>query len=176
MSKAGWCATAVAVAFCSVAGLSAVAAAGPQSPAPAREREWSRPRGAQERGHRLAEYLGLDEQQRASIQKLRQQQRDEMKPLFDEGRDLRKKLREATEAEKPDALAVGEATLAVKAHHDKVKAQRAAFEQKLVALFTPEQKQKYDALKAARELGRGGARGPRRGRGFGPGGGPKGAL
>ena len=173
MSKAGWCATTVAMAFCSVAGLSAVAAAGPQSPA--REREWGG-RGARDRGHRLAEYLGLDEQQRASIQKLRQQQRDEMKPLLEEGRDLRKKLREATEAEKPDALAVGEATLAVKAHHDKVKAQRAAFEQKLVALFTPEQKQKYDALKAARELGRGGARGPRRGRGFGPGGGPKGAL
>lgn len=107
------------------------------------------------RGERIAEYLGLDAQQRAAVTQLHAQQRDALKPLSEEGRELRRKLREATEAEKPDALAVGEATLALKAHRDRAKAERAAFEQKLTALLTPEQRQKYDALKAARDFGRG---------------------
>jgi Spy/CpxP family protein refolding chaperone len=113
------------------------------------------------RGQRLAEYLGLDAQQKEAIRKLRQQQRDDMKPLLEEGRDLRSKLREATDAEKPDALAVGEATLALKAHREKMKAQREAFEQRLIAILTPEQKQKYEALKAVRGFGRSGPRGLR---------------
>jgi Spy/CpxP family protein refolding chaperone len=156
-----------AVAGAAVLGVALAAAA--QEPSTGRGPDGAR-RGMREaRGHRLADYLGLDAPQQAAVQNLRQQQRDEMKPLWDESRALRRKLREATEAEKPDALAVGEATLALKAHRDKVKAQHAAFEQKLVALFTPEQKQKYEALKAARDFGRGGPGAERRyGRGAGP--------
>jgi Spy/CpxP family protein refolding chaperone len=159
-----------AVAGAAVLGLALTAAA--QNPPTGREAEGRRD-GRDGRGHRLAEYLGLDAQQQAAVQKLREQQRDEMKPLWEEGGELRRKLREATEAEKPDALAVGEATLALKAHRDKMKAQHTAFEQKLVALFTPEQKQKYEALKAARDFGRGGPRGERR---FGRGAGPRGRV
>jgi Spy/CpxP family protein refolding chaperone len=154
-----------AVAVAAVLGLALAAAA--QEPPPGRGPE-GRQDGRAGRGHRLVEYLGLDAQQQAAVQKLREQQRDEMKPLWAEGGELRRKLREATEAEKPDALAVGEATLALRAHRDKMKAQHAAFEQKLVALLTPEQKQKYEALKAARDFGRGGPFGERRtGRGAG---------
>lgn len=111
-------------------------------------------RGGPEQRARLAEYLGLDAQQKTAVQQLQLQHREEMKPLWQEGSELRRKLREATEADKPDAQAVGEATLALKAHHDRMKVQRTAFEQKLAALLTPEQKQKFEALKAAREFGR----------------------
>jgi Spy/CpxP family protein refolding chaperone len=123
------------------------------------------------RGARLAEYLGLDAQQKAALQQLQQQHRDEMKPLWDEGRELRSKLRAATEAEKPDAQAVGEATLALKAHRERMKADRAAFEQKLEGLLTPDQKQKFEALKAARELDRGSRGRARHARHAAPGGG-----
>jgi Spy/CpxP family protein refolding chaperone len=160
-----------AAAGAAVLGLALVAAAQEPTAGPGPEaRRW---RTHNPRAHRIAEYLGLDAQQKDAIQKLRQQERDEMKPLVEEGRDLRRKLREATDAEKPDALAVGEATLALKAHREKMRAQRDAFEQKLIALLTPEQKQKYEALKAARGFGAGGPRGFR-----GPGrhAGPQGAL
>lgn len=157
---------AFAVAGCALLGFTLVAAA--QEP-PAGDGAGRNRAGREERrGGRLAEYLGLDAQQKAAVQKLHQQQREEMKPLWEEGRELRRKLREATDADKPDALAVGEATLAVKAHHERVKAQRAAFDQKLAALLTPEQKQKYEALKAARAFGRDSRRGGRQARPAGP--------
>jgi Spy/CpxP family protein refolding chaperone len=111
----------------------------------------------------VAEYLGLTDQQKASWRALEQQQREQMKPLRDEGRDLRLKLRQALGTEAPDATAVGEATLALKAHREKARAQREAFEQQRRALLSPEQQQKLDAMKAARRtLGRG--RGDRLGR------------
>jgi protein CpxP len=147
---------AAVAAGCVVLGTALVAAAGQTGTATSTER----PRNWQgRRGTALAEYLGLDAQQKTAWRQLQQQHRDEMKPLRDEGRDLRQKLRVAVNAEKPDAQAVGEATLALKAHREKMKASRAAFEQKLAALLTPEQKQKLDALQAARQFGRRGKRG-----------------
>jgi Spy/CpxP family protein refolding chaperone len=104
------------------------------------------------------EYLGLTEEQKASWRALREKQRERMEPLRAEGRDLRLKLRTALDAETPDAATVGEATLALKAHREKARAVREAFEQQLRAVLTPEQQQKLDAMKAARrtlERGRG---------------------
>jgi Spy/CpxP family protein refolding chaperone len=122
---------------------------------------WAR---SDRRGARLAEYLGLDAQQRAALQQLQKQHRDEMKPLWEEGRELRRKLRAVIEAEKPDPQAVGEATLALKAHRERTKADRAEFEQKIEGLLTPEQKQKLEALKAARSFDRGSRGAGRHGR------------
>jgi Spy/CpxP family protein refolding chaperone len=139
---------------------------------PGAGREHGRQGWQEHRATHLAEYLGLDAQQQAAVRQLHEQQRETMKPLREEGGALRRKLREATEAEKPDAQAVGEATLALKAHRERIKAERTAFEQKLVALLTPEQKQKLEALKAARELDRG----PRGGRRPGRESAPKGDL
>jgi Spy/CpxP family protein refolding chaperone len=149
-----------AAAGVALLGLALLASAEERRPGAGREGDRQ---GRQEsRSARLAEYLGLDAQQTAAVQQLQQQHREQMKPAWEEGRELRRKLREATEAEKPDAQAVGEATLALKAHHERMKADRAVFEQKLAALLTPEQKQKLDALKAARGFERHG-----RGRGLG---------
>jgi Spy/CpxP family protein refolding chaperone len=147
---------AAAAAFV-VLGVSVVAWA--QTDAAGGERaRWAR---SDRRGARLAEYLGLDAQQKAALQQLQKQHRDEMKPSWEQGRELRRKLRAATDAEDPDPQAVGEATLALKAHRDRMKASRAEFEQKLESLLTPEQKQKLEALKAARSFDRG-SRGPGR--------------
>lgn len=113
------------------------------------------PRRGGEGGAALAEYLGLSEQQKASWRALHEQGREEMKPLLEEGRALRQRQREAAEAVSPDPAAVGEATLALEAHHRRVREQREAFRARLEGLLSPEQKEKLEAFEAARRAQRG---------------------
>jgi Spy/CpxP family protein refolding chaperone len=122
---------------------------------------------------RVASYLGLSDQQKESWRALRERQRDEMKPVLEEGRTLRDRLRTALQAEPQDPTTIGQAMIDLKAQRDKVKVRREAYRQQLRALLTPEQQQKLDALEAARALGRGskgrmGRRGPGRRHGFAP--------
>jgi Spy/CpxP family protein refolding chaperone len=114
-----------------------------------------RGRGGAARGERMAEYLGLNEEQRATWKSLHEQHDTEMQPLRQEGRDLYQKLRAATEAPNPDPAAVGAATLALKEHRDKVRAAQKAFEGQLTGMLTPEQKTKFEAFRAAHRDGRG---------------------
>jgi Spy/CpxP family protein refolding chaperone len=115
-------------------------------------------------GAALAEYLGLTEQQKTAWRALHEERREALKPVAEEGRALRKRLREALQAPSPDPTAVGEATLALEAHRQKVRAEREAFQAKLESLLDPAQKEKLKAFEAARRtLGadRDGRRGPR---------------
>jgi Spy/CpxP family protein refolding chaperone len=129
-------------------------------------------RGA--RGQALFEYLGLSAEQQEQWRALHEQHREEMKPLREEGRALRQRVKESLEADEPEVL-VGEAVKAVYAHRQKVKAAREGFQGRLESVLDAEQKQKFEAFKAARGLrgkGRGGrGRGPRGPRGAGSGGG-----
>jgi len=107
-------------------------------------------------GQRLAQYLGLTDQQQAQWKTMRQQQREQMKPLLEEGRTLRRKLQQALGASQPDPQAVGQATIDLKAHREKVRAQRDQFRQQLAGILDPQQKQKLDALQQMRRtMGRG---------------------
>jgi Spy/CpxP family protein refolding chaperone len=103
----------------------------------------------------VADYLGLTDQQRESWRTLREKQREEMKPLVQEGRELRARLQEMLKEDNPDPTAVGQATLALKAHRQKVRAQREADEQELKGLLSPEQQQKLQAFETARRTLRG---------------------
>jgi Spy/CpxP family protein refolding chaperone len=125
-------------------------------------------RGQGQDGQRIAKYLGLTDEQVATWKTLHEQQRTEMQPLWDEGRKLHEALKASLDAPKPDPTTVGKATLALKAHREKMKASHEAFEAKLVAILTPEQKTKWDAMKELR-----GMRGPQ-GPGFGGHHGPSG--
>jgi Spy/CpxP family protein refolding chaperone len=98
----------------------------------------------------IAEYLGLSDQQKAQWRALFSKQREQMEPVRAEARELRLKLKAALDAQPQDAAAVGDAVLAMKAQREKARAERAAFEQQLRAVLTPEQQQKLDAMKAAR--------------------------
>lgn len=120
------------------------------------------------RFQRVAEYLGLTEEQQAEWKSLQEQHRAEMEPLRQEGRELHERLRTATEAENPDLTAVGAATLALKQHREKAKAAREAFTEKLTSTLTPEQKTRFEAFQASHRGGYGkhgvkGRRGPRPG-------------
>jgi Spy/CpxP family protein refolding chaperone len=109
----------------------------------------------------LVEFLGLSDQQKEAWRGLQEQRRQEMKPLYEEGRALRQRLREALSAASPDPTAVGEATLALDAHRRKAKEQNEAFRARLEGLLTPEQKEKLAAFEAARRTMGAGRRGPR---------------
>ncbi len=160
MTKRGFLGATAAIL--SVATVGAIASAATQT------RDESRP--ARHRGQRyaaLAEYLGLTDQQKTEWRTLHEQQREQMKPMMEEGRALRKKLRDAIESASPDPKTVGEATLALEAHHKKVQAEREAFRQKLEATLDPAQKEKLKAFEAARGWGKGRGMGRGwRGRGF----------
>ena len=109
----------------------------------------------------VQEYLGLSEQQQEQWRALERRHREDMKPLREEGRVLRQKLRESLEANEPELL-VGEAAKAAYAHEEKVEASRKAFEARLASVLTPEQQEKFEAFKAARRSGRAGRQqGPR---------------
>jgi Spy/CpxP family protein refolding chaperone len=112
-------------------------------------------RGSEWRSERLARILNLTDDQQASWKSMREQHRTEMEPLRQEGRDLHQKLRATMDAPNPDPAAVGTAMLALKQHREKMKAAETAFEGRLTSLLTPEQKTKYEALRAAHGSGRG---------------------
>ena len=121
--------------------------------------------GPGERGDRMAEYLGLSAEQRASLEAMRDEHHKQTEPLRAEGHELHEALRTLMDQDNPDPTALGTAMLAVKQHDARMKASHEAFEAKLKAKLTPEQKQKFEAFKAAREVGprRGGPGGPGRG-------------
>jgi Spy/CpxP family protein refolding chaperone len=150
-----------AAAILSVATVGAIASAAAQTG------DEGRPARHRGQGYAaLADYLGLTNQQETEWRTLHQQQRDQMKPMREEGRALRQKLRDAVNADSPDAKAVGEATLALEAHHKKVQAEREAFRQKVEATLDPAQKEKLKAFEAARGWGQGRGMGRGRGRGL----------
>jgi Spy/CpxP family protein refolding chaperone len=149
MTKRGFLGAAAAIL--SVAAIGGIAYAQPAPATGDRRPAW---RG-ERRGARLAEYLGLTDQQKTEWRTLHEQQREQMKPMMEEGRALRQKLHESLNAASPDPKTVGEATLALEAHHKKVQAEREAFRQKLEATLDPAQKEKLKAFEAARGWGMG---------------------
>jgi len=122
------------------------------------------PQKGRERSENAIEYLGLSEQQQEQWRALQAQHREEMKPLYEEGRVLQQRARESLEADEPEIL-VGEAVKAVHAHKQRVQAAREVFEAQLSSVLNAEQKERFEALKAARGAGRKGrpGRGHRRG-------------
>ena len=104
----------------------------------------------------MANYLGLSDEQQATWKSLYAQHSANMKPLFQEGKQLRQQLQSAVNAPNPDPAQVGAATLALKGHRDKLKAEHDAFESQLTSTLSLDQKTKYEAYKAAGKGGRGG--------------------
>ena len=116
------------------------------------------------RFQRMAEYLGLTEEQQATWKSLHKQEKTEMQPLMQEGRELHQRLTAAMDAENADPSAVGTAALALKQHREKIKAAHEAFQQRLRGVLNEDQKAKLDAFKASHRGGhrrRGGFRGHR---------------
>ncbi len=119
-------------------------------------------RGPEGHFQRMADQLGLSEEQQATWKSLHEQHRADIQPLMQEGRELHQRLKATTQAENPDPAAVGAATLALKQHRERMKAANEAFQGQLASTLTPDQKAKFDAFKASHK---GGPRGHRPGPG-----------
>ena len=105
---------------------------------------------------RLPEELALSDEQRAQLAELRKKQRGAILPLVDSARDAHETFRAALESESPDATAVGQAAIAMKAAEKRVRAAHDAALEEMKAILTPEQREQ---LELARERGPRGARG-----------------
>jgi Spy/CpxP family protein refolding chaperone len=143
-----------------VTALALLGVAGALPASPAADERPRRSHRAEGPGAALVEYLGLTETQTAAWRELREKEREELRPILEEGRALRKRQREALEASQPDPRAVGEATLALEANRRALRERREAFRGRLVALLDAGQREKLEAYEAARK-----ATHPRRPRG-----------
>ena len=120
------------------------------------------PRGRHAEGRhgfhaRMAEYLELSDQQQASARELFADLREKTRPLREEQRATREQLRTALDAPNPDPTAIGRLVLSIHAKGEEMRAARKQADASFAALLTPEQRQKFDALKDGREVfGRGG--------------------
>ena len=117
-----------------------------------------RGRGGAAHFQRMADYLGLSEEQQATWKTLNEQHRADIQPLVQEGHELHQRLKAATEAQNPDSTAIGAATLALKQHRERMKVATEAFQGQLAGTLTPDQKAKFDAFKASHKSGRRGHR------------------
>jgi Spy/CpxP family protein refolding chaperone len=144
--------------------------AGVAQPPPPGERDPGRGWATGE-GHRehMARFLGLSDEQQEAIKKLMEDQSGDHQALREKLRKSREALQQALDGANPDPTSVGE--LAIEAHrlHQQARALRDARDKAVRQLLTPEQKVKFDAMKALRDerMGGpwGGGFGPRPGRG-----------
>ena len=120
---------------------------------------------------RMAKFLGLSQQQQDQIRKLMEDRRGDRQALWEKLKTNREATQQALDNANPDPAAVGE--LAIEAHklHQQMQALRDAQDKAIRDLLTPDQKVKFDAMKAMRPEGMGGPRGG--GFGLQHGGGPE---
>jgi Spy/CpxP family protein refolding chaperone len=115
-------------------------------------------------GPRLAEDLGLSDDQKLQLEALRTKQRDTLRPLMESARQAHEAFRSALEAESADAGAVGRAALAMKDAEKKLRAAHTAAFEDMKAILTAEQVAQLDQWRAQhtgpgpRGFGRGGPR------------------
>jgi len=104
---------------------------------------------------RLATFLGLTDEQKATWEQMHQEFRESMRATFEQQRPNVEKLRAALDADQPDAAAVGRMVLAMHQQRKQMEKQHEAFQQRLRATLTPEQQVKFDAFQALRPARKG---------------------
>ena len=115
-------------------------------------------------GPRLAEELGLSDDQKAQLEALRGKQREALRPLMESARQAHETFQTALDAESADATAIGQAALAMKAAEKKLRAAHDAAFEEMKAILTPEQAAKLEQARAQHKgpgpggFGRGGPR------------------
>ena len=95
--------------------------------------------------------LNLTDDQKAQLKSMREQQREAMKPVFEQQRALREQIRAALESAKPDATRIGQ--LEIQSHQ--LRLQMKAEHEKAMAAFanvlTPEQKAQWEKMRQERK-------------------------
>jgi Spy/CpxP family protein refolding chaperone len=100
----------------------------------------------------LARYLRLTpaqvEQQKALVSELRAK----VDPLREQRKELREDLRAALDGSSPNACSIGEIVIDLRGVRDDIRAAREEFDEAFSDILTPEQLERYEALKEAVRL------------------------
>ena len=105
---------------------------------------------AQPRPARLAHYLEPTPDQVSAWKQIHTDTAALVQPLAATARETRTQLKAALESASPDPAAIGKLVIALHATRAQIRAARTDARAKLAAVLTPEQKTKFDALKAHR--------------------------
>jgi protein CpxP len=105
------------------------------------------------RAEGMARFLGLSDAQKEQVRTLMESRRAEQKALREQVGKNRDEMEKALEGSSPDPVAVGE--LAIEGHRlrEQGRALREAQDKAVRELLTPEQRVRFDAMKALREGG-----------------------
>jgi Spy/CpxP family protein refolding chaperone len=95
--------------------------------------------------------LNLSTDQKVQWDSIHQQLEASMQPLIEQHRAAEQQLNTAADASNPDATAVGQAFLAMRAIDKQIKAAHESAKSKIEAILTPDQAAKFDAIHAKME-------------------------
>lgn len=121
--------------------------------------EAAQSRGRGDHWQRMGDYLELNESQQAEWQQVLDVHRDETSDRFETIRIMRQEFNRLAEDGSPDLMVLGQLALDMHREMEAAKSSRQATEDALKATLTPEQIERFDSLREARE-----AMGPRFGR------------
>jgi hypothetical protein len=107
----------------------------------------------------LARYLRLTPAQVETAKTLFEELKAAVEPLRQAQKPLREAFYDELEEASPNACDVGQAALALHDNRERIRAELAEFDQEFSAILTPEQLARYEALKEAARLLRGGGDG-----------------
>lgn len=99
---------------------------------------------------RLARFLNLTDAQMASAQPLAETLKSRIQPLAEGARKEHQALKQLLASANPDPGQVGQAAIADHQTREQIKAAMQEFDSAFSALLTPEQKTRYEAMKALR--------------------------
>jgi protein CpxP len=114
-----------------------------------------------EMAERLMQQLDLTAEQKAQVQSLRSAFREQNKATFDKARETFRQFREAKKAN--DQAAVDALKPQMEAQHTQLKELREAHHAQLLRILTPEQRDRFQSLKAEHKAKRGERREHRQG-------------
>jgi Spy/CpxP family protein refolding chaperone len=101
----------------------------------------------------LDRVLGLSDEQQARFESLRKEGVEAARSILEEQWRIGDQIRQALDNEKPDATAVGQKMIAMRAGQKKLKALRDETDEKLLALLDESQRQKFELLRQMRPEG-----------------------
>ena len=100
----------------------------------------------------LSDYLELSDAQRYEVEAIFEAGRTERQAAAEAQRETAAALRDELDVDTPDPRRVGELVIALERQKETFAAAGQAQHDAIAALLTPEQKERYDALEAARDL------------------------
>ena len=120
-------------------------------------------RGREDRLERMVEYLDLSEAQASEWQAITEQQAESVRARWERIGSLREEFESLADQDAPNLENVGRVALDLHREMEAARSSRGAVFSNLHEILTPDQKERLDALRQAREFSSG--RGPREERG-----------